>query len=120
MRLYLDDDSASSQLAQLLRREGHDVQVPLDVGLGGEDDAVHLTRAVADCRVCLSGNERDFRILHNLVMQVGGHHPGILIVCRENNPRRDLTPRGIVNAIKNLVAANIPLVDQFVIVNHWR
>ena len=120
MRFYLDDDSASAQLVQLLRRAGHDVQIPAEVDLAGEDDAVHLTHAVANNRVTLSGNERDFRILHKLVMQVAGHHPGILIVCRENDPRRDLTPRGIVNAIKSFLAANILPADQFVILNHWR
>ncbi len=120
MRLYLDDDSASPLLARLLTQAGHDVALPADGNIAGENDPVHLMFAVRESRVLFSGNQDDFEELHDLVLQVGGHHPGILIVCRENNPRRDLTPRGIVNAIKNLIAANIPLVDQFVIVNHWR
>jgi hypothetical protein len=70
MRIYLDDDSAAQLLARLLRQAGHEVQIPADVGLLGEDDAVHLTHAVKDDRVLLTGNHRDFLNLHNLVMQV--------------------------------------------------
>jgi predicted nuclease of predicted toxin-antitoxin system len=120
MRLYLDDDSAASHLARLLRHAGHDVQLPSDVGLSGEDDAVHLTYAAKDVRVLLTGNHRDFLNLHNLVMQVRGQHPGILVVRRDNDPKRDLTPTGIVRAVRNLLAANIPVVNEYIILNHWR
>jgi hypothetical protein len=41
-------------------------------------------------------------------------------VRRDNDPRRDLTPRGIVHALTKLLAANVPIADQFIIVNHWR
>jgi predicted nuclease of predicted toxin-antitoxin system len=120
MRLYLDDDSAAALLARLLRNAGHDVQMPVDAGLSGEDDAIHLTHAVRDDRVLLTGNHRDFLNLHNLVMQTGGHHPGILVVRRDNDPMRDLPPSGIVRAIRNLEAAKIPLRDDYIILNHWR
>ncbi|HEV3417952.1 MAG TPA: DUF5615 family PIN-like protein [Pirellulales bacterium] len=120
MRIYLDDDSAAFLLARLLRQAGHDVQFPTDAGLSGEDDAVHLTHAVSDERVLLTSNHRDFLNLHNLIMQVSGHHPGILVVRRDNDPRRDLTPSGIVRAIRNLLAANIAMRDEYVILNHWR
>ena len=43
-----------------------------------------------------------------------GTLPGILSV------RRDLTPRGIVQAIANLLAAKVPVENQFIILNHWR
>jgi len=120
MRIYLDDDSAASLLARLLRQAGHDVQLPGDVILSGEDDAVHLTHAAKDDRVLLTGNHRDFLNLHNLVTQVNGHHPGIFVVRRDNDPKRDLTPSGIVRAIRNFLAANIPVCDDYVILNQWR
>jgi hypothetical protein len=41
-------------------------------------------------------------------------------VRRDNDPTRDLTPSGIVRAIRNLEAASIPLRDDGVILNHWR
>jgi hypothetical protein len=46
MRLYLDDDSVDPSLIRLLRRDGHDVQVPADVGLGGSSDQAHLAHAI--------------------------------------------------------------------------
>ena len=53
-------------------------------------------------------------------MIVGGHHPGILVVRRDNNPKRDLDDRGMVRAIGKLVAAGVGLPDHFYVLNHWR
>jgi predicted nuclease of predicted toxin-antitoxin system len=120
MRVYLDDDAAAPLLARLLRNAGHDVQMPSDLGMGGAPDAVHLTRAIADSRVCLTRNHDDFWILHNLIQQAHGHHPGILVVRQDNDPTRDMTPKGIVNAIRRLEAASVPVQNEFIILNHWR
>ena len=120
MRLYLDDDIASPLLARLLRQAGHDTQLPVEAGLSGSDDPVHLTHAVREDRVLVSRNYKDFENLHDLIMQVGGHYPGILIVRRDNDPTRDLRPPGIVRAIRNLLAASVSLADHFIILNHWR
>jgi hypothetical protein len=120
MRIYLDDDSAANLLVRLLGQSGCEVQIPSAVGLAGEDDAVHLTFAISDDRAILTGNYRDFLNLHNLIMQAQGHHAGILVVRRDNDPRRDLTPTGIVRAVQNLVAANPTVADKFTILNHWR
>jgi hypothetical protein len=120
MRLYLDDDSTSALLVRLLRRGGHDVRLPAEIGMTGESDAVHLLHAVAEDRVCLSHNYDDFEDLHNLVVAVRGHHPGILIVRKDNNPKRDLSPPGIVRAIGKLLAAGAELTDHFYVLNHWR
>jgi hypothetical protein len=70
--------------------------------------------------VLLSHNHDDFRNLHNLIMKVGGHYPGILIVRRDNDPKRDLSPRGIVKAIRNPLAAGAPVAHSFYILNQWR
>jgi hypothetical protein len=88
--------------------------------MAGEDDPVHLTHAVRDNRVCLSQNHDDFRNLQNLIVAVGGHHPGIFVVRKDNNPKRDLDERAIVRAIAKLAAAGVPIPDQFIILNHWR
>jgi len=120
MKMYLDDDSAAGLLARLLRQEGHDVQLPTDVRLSGEDDAVHLTHTAKEDRVLLTGNHRDFLKLHNLVIQVNGQHPSILVVRRDNDPKRDLSPAGVVRAIRKFLAANIPVRNEYVILNHWR
>ncbi len=120
MRIYLDDDSASVLLARLLRRAGHDVRVPAEIGTVGENDAVHLTHAVLEDRICLSHNYDDFEELHDLVVAVQGRHPGILVVRKDNNPRRDLDEKGIVRALGKLLAAHAVLADHFYVLNQWR
>jgi hypothetical protein len=120
MRVYLDDDVAGVLLAQLLRKAGHDAQRPVDVNMTGEDDSRHLAHAVRENRVLLSRNHDDFENLHDLVAAVGGHHSGILIVRKDNNPKRDLSFAGIVRAIANMLAAGVPIKDQFIVLNHWR
>jgi hypothetical protein len=120
MKLYLDEDSASLVLVQLLRAAGHDVQTPSEATMLGEDDTVQFTHAIEKDRVILTRNHDDFRNLHNLSTALRGHHPGIIVVCKENNPRRDLTARGMVRAISKLLAAAVPVADQFTILNLWR
>src|SRR5262245_29584857 len=120
MRFYLDDDSAALVLIQLLRKAGHDVQVPADVGTSGKEDPVHLTYSIREGRVFLSKNYKDFELLHLLVRQAQGYHPGILVVRQDNDPTRDLTPRGIVRAIRNLLAAGVPVADEYIILNAWK
>ena len=120
MNLYLDDDSVIPLLIRLLRQAGHDVQLPADVANQGEEDPVHLTHAIKVQRVFLSHNYHDFQILHNLIRMAQGHHPGILVVRKDNDPARDLTPKGIVRAIARFIAAGVTIADQLVILNQWR
>lgn len=120
MSLYLDDDSVETLFIRLLERAIHDVEQPQDAGLVGRSDPVHLQRAIATGRCLLSRNHDDFEELHELILEAGGTHPGILIVRRDNDRRRDLTPRGIVTAISHLLDAGVPLENKFIILNHWR
>jgi predicted nuclease of predicted toxin-antitoxin system len=120
MRLYLDDDTASPLLAKLLRKAAHDVQMPSEVGTAAAPDPVHLTHALADKRICVTKNHDDFWILHNLIKQAQGHHPGIFVVRQDNDPTRDMTPKGIVSAIRKLKAASVLIADEFIVLNHWR
>ena len=89
-------------------------------GMLGKHDAVHLTHAIDDGRILLSHNHNDFDELHELVMTAHGHHPGILIVRRDNDPKRDLSPRGIALAVANLEASQFAMADQFQVLNQWR
>ncbi len=120
MKLYLDDDSAAALLIRLLRRAGHDVQIPFDVGLNGRHDPVHLKHAALQDRVLLSHNHKDFELLHELVVALQGHHPGVFVVRKDNDPKRDLDSAGIVRAITKLLASGIPIADECHILNHWR
>lgn len=120
MRLYLDDDSTSAVLLQMLRQAGHDVLSPADLGIAGAEDPVHLRHAIRLDRAFLSHNYDDFKFLHDLLLEGKGHHPGILIVRLDNDPRRDMKPSHVVRAIKNLSSAGLAIADQYIILNHWR
>jgi hypothetical protein len=120
MRIYLDDDSAEALLVALLQQAGHDVQIPADVVMTGMQDSQHLRHAARETGVLLSRNHIDFEHLHELILQVQGHYPGILTVRRDNDPTRDLKAAGIVRAIRNLLAAGILIDDTLHILNHWR
>jgi hypothetical protein len=106
-------------LATLLRRDGHDVVIPASVGTSGESDPAQLTRAIADRRILLSGNHEDFEELHDLILASTGHHPGIFVVRKDNDARRDLKVPGIVRAVGRLAGAEIPLQDTLFVLNHW-
>jgi hypothetical protein len=56
----------------------------------------------------------------NLIVAVQGHHPGILVVRKDNNPKRNLDEKGIVRALRKLLAAGVGLADHFYVLNHWR
>jgi len=119
MLLYLDDDSNATILVKLLKKAGHDVQIPIDAGIPGVKDPVHLTHAIRANRVLLTHNHDDFKRLHALIEAAGGKHPGILIV-RKDNDKRDLKPPGIVTAMAKFLASGNPIVSQFVILNQYR
>jgi hypothetical protein len=120
MKLHLDDDTADRLLVRLLLGDGHDVTTPADANIAGAADPIHLLHAATEARALLTSNHGDFLALHNLVVQTGGHHEGILVVRKDNDPRRDMTQRMIVRAIRNLEVASVPLHDGFHILNHWR
>jgi len=120
MRLYLDEDTAAALLVQFLRRGGHEVEVPADAGLLGEWDPIQLMHAIQEDRVMLTRNYEDFEDLHNLIDVAQGHHPGILVIRRDDDPRRNMSPRDIVRAIANFEAAGLPIADSYHILNHWR
>ena len=120
MRLYLDEDIASRHLVQALRKAGHDVTTPADVGLLGESDTLQLTHAVRDDRVCLSRNSRDFKNLHNLILLCGGSHSGIFALYSDNDRRRDMKPVQIVAAIKNVCEVLVSMRNHVIDLNDWR
>jgi hypothetical protein len=120
MNLYLDDDSAKGALVALLRKAGHHVVIPLDVGTAGVSDPRHLIYTVQQGLVMLTRNHDDFEDLHLLVHATGGQHPGLLVIRSDNDPTRDMKDRDIVRAIANLERAGVPATNEFQILNHWR
>ena len=121
MRLYIDDDSVDPGLIRLLRRDGHDVQIPADVGLAGSSDQVHLAHAIRDRRAILTRNYQDFQALHDLVILAAhGHHEGILVVLFDNNQRNNMSLGDIARAVRNLENAGVAIADSYHELNHWQ
>ena len=84
MLLYLDDDSVRAILIRRLSAEGHDLLVPANAGIAGQEDPTHFMCAIRTGRALLTHNHDDFELLHDFVLLAGGHHPGILVVRRDN------------------------------------
>jgi len=120
MRLYLDDNPIDRRVVAELRRAGHTGVLPSDVGRAGAPDAQHLAEAIRQAAVLLTRNYQDFIDLHDLILAAGGSRPGLLLISLENDPTRDLTPRGVAVAVSRLDAAAVPLVGQVYVLNHWR
>jgi predicted nuclease of predicted toxin-antitoxin system len=120
MNLYLDDDSAKTKLVAILRRAGHRVWTPAECGMVGVSDARHFEYATRNRFVLLTRNYEDFAELHDIVLAAEGTHYGIFVIRLDNDPTRDMTDRGIVNAIGRLESSNVPLRNEIHILNHWR
>jgi hypothetical protein len=121
MTLYIDDDSVDPRLIRLLRRDGHDVQIPADVGRSGSSDPLHLAHAIRDGRPVLTRNYRDFEALHDPVVSAGcGHHCGILVVRYDNNPRNSMSSGDVARALRKLENAGVAIADSYHELNHWQ
>jgi hypothetical protein len=120
MKIYLDDDSAAALVVRLLAADGHDVVVPDQVGNRGKKDAAHFLFAIQNGQALLTGNHDDFELLHDLVAGSGGRHPGVLVVRKDNDRKRDLNAKGIVRALRKLIRFGAAIADKLHILNHWR
>ena len=120
MLLYIDDDSADGVLIRRLTDSGYSTVTPSIAGTAGQADPVHFIYAIREGRVVLTHNYDDFKLLHDLVMLAGGHHPGILVVRRDNDATRDMSPSAIVRAIHNMINSGVAIPDSLHILNHWR
>jgi hypothetical protein len=117
----VDDDSVDPGLIRLLRRDGHDVQIPADAGLAGSSDQVHLAHAIRYLRAVLTRNYKDFEALHDLVVSAAnGHHAGVLVVRYDNNPRNNMSSGDIARALRNLENAHVASADSYHELNHWQ
>ncbi|HEV3235936.1 MAG TPA: DUF5615 family PIN-like protein [Gemmataceae bacterium] len=120
MNIYLDDNITDHRVARLLRRDGHTVVLPVDVALSKVSDPRHLTYAIQQSLVMLSRNHCDFDELNVLIHASGGVHPGIMIVRYDNDFPRDMKPAHIAAAIGKVERAGIPIINEVIILNHWR
>ena len=120
MSLYLDDDSVDRVLIRRLFDGGHEVLTPAAAGTAGHADPVHFMCSIRKGLVLLTHDHEDFTLLHELVLLSGGHHPGIFVIRRDNDPTRTMSPGAIVRAIHKLVTSTLPIPDAVHVLNHWR
>jgi hypothetical protein len=116
LRIYLDDCAYSKPLVRLLRATGHDVMTPIEAGTTGFPDAAHLQRAAAESRTIVTMDADDFAALHHS----DPNHSGILGVCQDNDPTKDMSFAEIARAIENIEKAGVPIVGAYWILNAWR
>jgi len=112
LKLLLDEQQ-SRRVAEILRREGHDVvalnerprQKPLS-------DAEVLEAAIAERRAVVSENAGDFAVLHRRWLERGRAHYGIVLTSNRRFPRRRQSPSPVLAALRALLRAN-PSEDAF-------
>lgn len=111
MRLYVDEDIASTELISRLAEAGHEVLSPLR----GHSDSRCWRYAQERGAVVLTMNAVDFVTLAD----EGAHH-GLLLVYRENDPTRDMTAAAITSSVSRVaetyaegVAGEILALNQF-------
>jgi predicted nuclease of predicted toxin-antitoxin system len=115
-KIYLDDCAYDKDLVRWLEQAGHQVVTPAQAGITGRDDDVHFHHAATNGLVLLTMNPQDFVELH----QKNPQHPGILLVYKDNDPNRDMSPADIVRAIGNLEDAGVTMADTVHVLNAWR
>ena len=92
----------------------------LDVGLLSATDTRLLIFSITQGFSVLTRDSDDFEDLHDLVIAAAGHDAGILIVRFDNEPRHNLTDRGIATAIGKLESSGIPVRDRIHVLNQRR
>jgi predicted nuclease of predicted toxin-antitoxin system len=120
MRFLLDENSSDHRLVSRLRTHGHEPVSAQDAGLLSIADPRVLICAIAEGIPVLTQDAKDFKDLHDLVLAAGGHHPGVLVVRFDNDPRHDLTDRAIATALSKLESSGVPIVDRMHVLNQWR
>ena len=120
MKFLIDENMSSPRLSSRLRAQGHDPVLARDFGLLSVSDARVLICSISQTIPVLTRDSEDFEDLHDLVMAAVGHHAGILIVRFDNDPRHNLTDRGIATAISKLESSGVPIRDRIHVLNQWR
>jgi predicted nuclease of predicted toxin-antitoxin system len=120
MRLLLDENVNDRRLASRLRAHGHDPVLSGDVGLLSAADARVFIWAIGQALPVLTRDTRDFRDLQELILVAGGHHPGLLLIYFDDDPRQNLSDRAIAGALSKLESSGVPIADHVHALNQWR
>lgn len=102
MRFFIDE-CLSPQIATRLNESGrHEAVHPLHVGRRGDDDSVVVARCIAEDRIIVTENARDFR----KVVAREAIHPGLIVMpCVD----RETSWRLLQAAISHLARGSRPI-----------
>jgi hypothetical protein len=79
-----------------------------------------LIWAIGQAIPVLTRDTKDFRDLHELIVLAGGHHPGLLLVYFDDDPRNNMGDRAIAGATGKLESSGVPIPDRIHPLNPWR
>ena len=119
IKFYLDDDTDSDILIQVLKAEGFSVISPRYFNMCGKDDEEHLIFSTSQKAVLLTKNCEHFKKINKIWKTKALKHSGIIVLYQYNNPKRDMTPIKIVRSIKNVMNAGILFENNYIILNLW-
>lgn len=115
LRLLLDEDSQAKYLVNLLQVSQHELLTVNDAELTGQPDSIVLGYAKQQVYILLTRNCNDFQELH----AKDPSHSGILAVYQGADESKNMSYKDIVRAISNLEKSEVPLENQFVVLNQW-
>jgi hypothetical protein len=120
MRLLLDENMSDPSFAARLRARRHDPVLAHDAGLLSASDPRVLIWAIGHALPVLTRNTDDFEDLHELIMAAGGHHPGLILIYFDADPRQRLSDGAIASALSKVESSSVPITDGLHVLNHWR
>lgn len=115
LRLLLDEDSQAKYLVNLLQASQYEVLTVNQADLAGQPDPIVLSYAKQQGYVLLTRNCNDFQELH----LAAPSHAGILAVYQSADESKNMSYKDILQAIANLEKSELPLENQFIILNQW-
>jgi len=103
----------------MLKAAGHNVTTVFELGLAGMPDYDVLLCAIKTKRILFTQNCEDFVSLSESIISNGGKHPGIILLYKNNNQKKDMSNQDIVKAINNLVKMDIAIPNSVHSLNQY-
>ena len=116
IRLYMDEDSMNRALVRALRGRSADVETALEVGMIEREDAKHLEYAADQGRALFTSNVGDFCHLHQIYLEEGRAHAGIIV-----EPRQSRAIGAQLRGLLALIAELSPeeMTNRLEFLSHW-
>ena len=117
LKLLIDEDTQGKVLVNCLKKAGYDVQTVNEAGLRTASDHAVFNYAISHKRIVLTQNSSDFAALAIALLEKRKHHPGLLLIYKDNNVTKDMNAAKIMQALKNLEKSQLDLIDQTIVLN---